>query len=247
MRIGFHEINLSGPVATEPQGPQTTPIRPTHTVQPPPQNDPTVRHIAELLLAATTIAGLAAALSFLFPSISAAHLLSLAGLARESPAETAPAGAGPAESAAGTHELLMRAAYVLAAAQRLDKADKAGTPVRTALSDESLLYQRHRSAQTGRMQAALKVDLAARDFGDTLGWYLNPLLNNEIECIKANGHNFKASEGTVIGWPGAVHPHCGCTAGPPIPGAGWVNDSVRPILMDTSGKRLYPHRRRSVA
>lgn len=239
-RVGF--IDLSGPVATEPQGPQTTPIKPTHTVQPPPQNNHKVRDIAALLLVATSTAGLAAALSALFPRISSTNLLAVAGLARQSAPMPAAASAGPAEKAAQQTELMMRAAYVLAAAERLQKAEQEGKSTRTALSQESTLYERHREAQRGRMQSALDIDKAVQSFGDVLGWYLNPLLNNEIECIKANGHNFRASQGTVIGWPGAVHPHCGCTAGPPIPGAGWVNDSVKPILLDTSGRRLYPRR-----
>lgn len=241
-RVGFHEIDLAGPVATESQGPQTTPIQATHTVKPPPQDNHKIRDIALLLLTAATTVGLASALSSLFPKISMPNLLAVAGLARESAHAPAAEGAGPAEAAAAQQELMMRAAYVLAAAERLEKAEKEGKPHRAALSQESLLYERHRAAQAGRMKAALDVDKAVQFFGDVLGWYLDPLLNNEIECIKANGHNFRASQGTVLGWPGAVHPNCGCTAGPPIPGAGWVNDAVKPILLDTSGRRLYPRK-----
>lgn len=243
-RVGFHTVDLAGSVATEPQGPQTKPIRPTHTITPPPQNDPRVREIMALLLAGGTIATLAVGLSVLLPDVSMPNLRAVVGLAlSESALPALSSGAGDAETVARAQELAMRAAYIQAAAERLEKAEQAGKPTRTALADESLLYRRHRNAQFGRTSAARKVDQAARDFGDTLGWYLNPLLNNEIECIKANGHNFKASEGTVIGWPGAVHPHCGCVAGPPIPGAGWVNDSVKPVLLDTSGRRIYrPHK-----
>jgi hypothetical protein len=56
---------------------------------------------------------------------------------------------------------------------------------------------------------------------------LNPLLNNEAECIAANGHNFYAEHGTVIGLPGSVHNRCGCYAGPPWTGAAMVDDVFR--------------------
>jgi hypothetical protein len=113
------------------------------------------------------------------------------------------------------------------ASKRIESDVKAGKPLPQALAKEKKVFKTHETARRGRMGAAANAARAANLYGDILGWYLNPLLNNEIECVTANGHNFSASQGTVIGYPGAVHPRCGCTAGPPILGAGMVNDALK--------------------
>jgi uncharacterized protein with gpF-like domain len=63
------------------------------------------------------------------------------------------------------------------------------------------------------------VDTAVMQVGLLLGW--NTVIDSHTspECLAANGHNFRADHMPKIGYPGAVHPHCRCYAGPPRPGA----------------------------
>lgn len=127
-------------------------------------------------------------------------------------------------------EVYYRAAYVANAAQRIQRSLDSGATEQEALRREAPHYQSHEHARKGRLESAAQVQTAARIFGwpqergHLVGWYLNPLLNNEAECIAASGHNFYAEEGTVIGLPGSVHNNCGCYAGPPWAGSSLVND-----------------------
>ena len=133
-------------------------------------------------------------------------------------------------------EVYFRAAYLANAAQRIQRSLNAGLSERDAMRREAPFYRMHEEARRGRLDAATQVQHAAKVFGQRnergtlLGWYLNPLLHNEAECIRANGHNFYAEEGTVIGLPGSVHNRCGCYAGPPIAGASLVNDVMANLV-----------------
>lgn len=135
-------------------------------------------------------------------------------------------------------EALYRGAYLLKAAERVQQAVNAGTPIKVALNRESRFYVAHEKARRGRLESVARTQKVAAAYGEQVkdpnganrtlvGWYLNPLLNNDPECVTANEHNFYAEEGTMIGFPGAVHLGCGCVAGPPIAGAGMVNDALR--------------------
>lgn len=133
-------------------------------------------------------------------------------------------------------EVYFRAAYVANAAARMQRDMKAGLSQVEALRREAPHYLAHEKARAGRLRSAAQVQTAARMFGQSddrgtlVGWYLNPLLNNEVECITANGHNFYAEEGTMIGLPGSVHNQCGCYAGPPIQGASLVNEVLHNVV-----------------
>lgn len=134
-------------------------------------------------------------------------------------------------------EALYRGGYYLKAAERMQAAVDAGTPTRDALLTERRYFDLHEKARAGRLDAVTEAQRAGAWFGQEVrvagttrhlvGWYLNPLLNNDPECVAANRHNFYAEEGTLIGFPGAVHLNCGCYAGEPIPGAAMVNDVLR--------------------
>jgi hypothetical protein len=136
---------------------------------------------------------------------------------------------------APTRNLFFRAAYIANAAHRIARSVAKGNSLASAVSDERRFLVMHEKASQHRMKAAEQVQTAAEFFGipeeggTLVGWYLNPLLNNEAECIAANGHNFHAEHGTVIGLPGSVHSGCGCYAGPPWTGAAMVNDVMRNI------------------
>jgi hypothetical protein len=152
------------------------------------------------------------------------------------------------------NEVYMRAAYLANAAKRMQRSMDDGKTEREALHKEQPHYRAHERARRGRLDAAAQVEQAAAHVGYTdargtlLGWYRNPLLNNDAECLAADGHNFYAEEGTVLGLPGSVHSGCGCYAGPPHEGAGLVNDAVsnlvvlrrtRPTFKLKTGKRRY--------
>jgi hypothetical protein len=131
------------------------------------------------------------------------------------------------------HDVFFRAAYIANAAWRIHKRVRQGESIAEAIADEGRFFAMHEQARKGRLRAAEQVATAAEFFGipeedgTLVGWYLNPLLNNEAECIAANGHNFYAEHGTVIGLPGSVHNGCGCYAGPPWTGAAMVDDVFR--------------------
>lgn len=126
------------------------------------------------------------------------------------------------------NELYFRAAYIVAASQRLDADLKKKLPLRQALAKEKPFQRAHEKARRNRQETATQIQQQSKLWGPLLGWYRDPLSeNSESECRDANGHNFYAAEGTIIGWPGSVHPHCHCKAGPPFPDGGMVNDHVR--------------------
>lgn len=150
-------------------------------------------------------------------------------------------------------EVYYRAAYVANAAQRMQAAMKAGASQAEALRQEAPYYQFHEQARAQRLRSAAQVQSAARLVGQfdgrgtLVGWYLNPLLNNEVECIAANGHNFYAEEGTMIGLPGSVHNRCGCYAGQPIQGATLVNDALQNVVKFSRSRPKFKLKERRVA
>lgn len=133
-------------------------------------------------------------------------------------------------------EVYFRAGYLANAAKRMQAQMDDGATQQEALKREAPYYRQHEQARRSRLDSAAEVQRVANDVGipdehGTLcGWYLNPLLNNEAECIAANGHNFYAEDGTVIGLPGSVHNNCGCVTGPPHQGAAMVNDVLRNVV-----------------
>lgn len=133
-------------------------------------------------------------------------------------------------------EVLYRASYLANAAMRMDRDMKAGATPKEAIRSETRWYKAHEAARRNRLESIAQTQRAAALFGPVVGWYLNPLLKNDPECIAMAGHNFLANKGTAIGFPGAVHPNCGCYAGPPYNDGGLVTDSLIPDNM----VRLHP-------
>jgi hypothetical protein len=123
-------------------------------------------------------------------------------------------------------ELYFRSAYVVAASKRINASMKGGMTFRQAMAQERPFSKAHEQARRNRLSTSIKMQQQTDLFGPLLGWYRDPTSNSESECYQADGHNFYAAEGTVIGFPGSVHPHCHCVAGPPHPGGGMVNDQV---------------------
>jgi hypothetical protein len=133
---------------------------------------------------------------------------------------------GPATLSTSRTNTLRRAQFVVASSRRLAgdliEARAHGTSYTQALSDgivrERRYYGQHLGAIWNRMQAAARVDAAAGTYGDLLGWYTVLDKHTSAECRAANGRNFYATASPVIGYPGAVHPHCRCFPGRPHPG-----------------------------
>jgi hypothetical protein len=139
-------------------------------------------------------------------------------------------GASIAQAAARA-EVYSRAAYLAASASRIQRDVNSGAPFPDAVHAEKVNYVRHAKARANRLDTASRVGQAAERYGTTLGWWRNPESDSETECRVADGHNFDAVTGTMIGYPGAVHPRCACRAGPPHPDAGTVDDALRGYIL----------------
>ncbi len=120
-------------------------------------------------------------------------------------------------------------AFFLAAARRLMEAAKLGTEAfKRQVAQERIYWSMHRKANRKRSASA---DLVSRTAGQTgfatiLGWSAAMDDRTSAECRAADGRNFYVAKPPMIGYPGAVHPHCRCKPVPPYPGAKMVDDSV---------------------
>lgn len=146
---------------------------------------------------------------------------------------------GPAERVTATGQDAYRAAYILAAARRINErlsaagsdSDARRAALADALKAEARYAAQQQQAQDNRLSAAQAVDQAAARVGKTapggaklLGWHAVMDARTSAECADANGRNFPADRPPLIGWPGAVHPHCRCKPGKPFAGARLVDD-----------------------
>jgi hypothetical protein len=220
-----------------------------HVVQAPPQDDPTTSAVARVLEAAATyeaaVMGIRVVLApFKVSADAIAAAVRLSG--RRTKSTPRQRGVGGIARRAARQELYYRAAYVIRATARIQASLDSGLTLREAVAKERRFHLQHEAARRTRLEATKRDIRNLELFGPVLGWYLNPLLNNEGECIAANGHNYDAVEGTVIGRPGAVHSGCGCTSGPPHEGAGWVDDAVTGHIVH-AGPKVHKLKRRRAA
>ena len=145
---------------------------------------------------------------------------------------TGPAPAPPPESEpppasvqAADLNVLRRGQFAEARRRRLqadiDAAENAGRmqALQDGLARERRYYSQHLAAMWQRATAAGKVDMAALEHGNFLGWYSVRDQRTSPECAAADRHNFHASRIPDIGWPGGVHNSCRCFPGPAWPGA----------------------------
>lgn len=222
-----------------------------HTVVPPPQNDPTVRQVADVLVLGGSIFALTAALLVILRArgIGRQAVMAALGLTADhtNPRPNARLkGAGLARGGLGARisrsvadvESYYRAAYVIAAAARIQAAIDAGQPVTVAVDLEKHNAAAHAAARKRRLDAASRVGKSAELYGPLLGWNLDPTLNNEIECITADGNNFYADQPPLIGYPGLVHDRCGCYPGPPHEGGGMVDAATRGVIRFGSARKV---------
>lgn len=134
---------------------------------------------------------------------------------------------GPATLAMERTNLRRRSMFVLAAARRIGADLKAAhsrgqnplDALAAAIIRERRYYAQHLMAIWQRSQAGARVDSAAMVHGSLLGWYTVKDRRTSADCLAANGKNFYPGHMPLIGYPGAVHPHCRCLPGAPFPGA----------------------------
>ena len=186
------------------------------------------RVAAVLAGAFATPAALAAALAGPLAGLGMAFLVlrAVAALLLSSPAPVLE-GTGPASRHAVRQNYLRRAAYAIAAAERISRAlaaaRAAGQPeaeaLARALAAEKTWFAQHIAAAQHRTDAAAAVDGAAQMHGNLLGW--NAVLDSRTtpDCRAANGSNFYADRPPLIGYPGTVHAKCRCWPSAAFPGA----------------------------
>lgn len=110
--------------------------------------------------------------------------------------------------------IVRHAAYALNAGRRLT-AD----PSASSLASEQRHLRAHLNAERGRRAAAIRIDSATAVYGPVLGWYAIRDDRTDPICRAASGKNFRPVPPPAIGMPGAVHPFCRCSPGPPHEGA----------------------------
>lgn len=187
--------------------------------------------VAALAAALTTAVSPAAVLTTLLPSfrssqVQPASMLAVLDMIMSFPPEKTGV-AGSASLTTARENLLRRAQFALAAGRRVTRdlaaARSHGQPLSSALTTSVLRERRyfgqHLDAMWNRAKAAAQVDSAAMSYGNLLGWNTVNDARTSAECRAADGKNFEATARPLIGWPGAVHPHCRCYPGPAHVGA----------------------------
>lgn len=141
-------------------------------------------------------------------------------------AETLSVAEGPAQAIERENAAGWLALYLVAAAGRLtDAATESAEASAAARVAELRYFAGHVAAERRRLRAAAAQDAMASLVPTTdrtrglLGWRAVLDTRTTAACRWAHGKNFRADEMPSIGWPGAVHRACRCSAGPPIPGA----------------------------
>lgn len=192
-----------------------------------------------VLFTAVTVAEAAALLGALFlrAGISRAALTGALTVVMSFPPDRHGA-PGPATLNMIRQNELRRAQFLVNCAYRLEQSIREGDArgldprqvLDAAVARERRYLAQHAEAIWGRSQAGARVDSAASLYGPLLGWNTVLDRHTSAECKAANGKNFQADRIPVIGYPGAVHPHCRCYPGPPHPGAALLPSEKRAVL-----------------
>jgi hypothetical protein len=194
---------------------------------------------AGVLIGLVTVAEATALLAavFLRAGIGRAALEAALGVVMSFPPDRSGA-PGPATLNMIRQNELRRAQFLVACSRRLEDSIREGDArgldpeavLNAAVARERRYLAQHAEAIWGRTMAGARVDSAASLYGPLLGW--NTVLDSHTsaECKAADGKNFQADRVPVIGYPGAVHPHCRCYPGPPHPGAVLLPSEKRVVL-----------------
>lgn len=176
-----------------------------------------IQRVASQLATGTTLSSLGSVLGAGADIVEEAvkALLELGAIRRMIAIEPPPLSSAPIR-AVHRQNLIRRAAYLVKAARRLTTAAKAGQ-LRQGLQTEQKFLAEHLDATRKRVLAGREVAQVAQQTQNPdrlVGWYA--VLDNRTspECRRANGANFRFDQIPLIGFPGAVHPHCRCKPGP---------------------------------
>lgn len=136
-------------------------------------------------------------------------------------------GIGKVERRARTENLLLRGFFAIAAVRRLAEALRsnptpaiAGDPLTDALKAERRYLEAHNKARARNLEAAGRIDEAARLYGPLLSWnhgVAGTPADPRPHHLAADGKNFDIRSGPPVetgAWP-SVLPGCTCVAGPP--------------------------------
>ncbi len=176
------------------------------------------------------VLALVAALGKLIPRVSDAIRRQVATMVGPLPALDLELPRGPARRHEDEMACAWLALYVIAACRRLAKAALLGeAALAQAWQREQVWFQAQKRAEERRLRAATLQDMTAVMNSDRpgaeqglLGWRAVIDGATTPECRWANGKNFRADRMPLIGFPGAVHPRCRCSAGPMVPGAALI-------------------------
>lgn len=173
-----------------------------------------VASVAAVLMSGLPLATMIAMLGSTFGGIGVTPGVVTAATAMVLKAQFSPTlPPGPAAQAISIAQANFRAAYLIAAAVRMQNNVNAGMQLRDAVAAEARFYQLHLAAQANRRRAADAVDKEAGGDPDRLLiWRAKMDSRTSPECRAANGLTFTAATVPMIGYPGSVHPHCRCKA-----------------------------------
>jgi len=118
-------------------------------------------------------------------------------------------------------------AFLINAARRITDQMAKGKTVDEAGQVQKSYNKQHVVANRVRNQTMQEAEKAMVRHGPLVGWYAHYDTKTSPACRIANGNNFDAMVGTVIGYPGSVHPHCRCKVGPPFPNGQMVDDVLQ--------------------
>jgi len=214
------------PAQQQPPPGQQPPPQPPPATPPPAALAPAtlIAAILAALSVAVTAAGLAVALAKIMKAAGIGYLaLRAVCILMMSWPQDRLEGTGPAQRAIIRVNTLRRAQFMWAACKRVQAAVVAarsqnaplGQAVRDALATEKRFMAMHLTASQRRVTAATAVDGMAEAYGPLLSWNAVMDSRTTAECRAADGKSFYAARPPAIGYPGTVHPHCRCTAGPP--------------------------------
>lgn len=162
-----------------------------------------------------------------FGVVASGAILALALRAALVEAEKFPpptlSGIGPAQRNTIETNQLRRAAYIISATRRVagemsaahSRGESTEAARDSAIERENVYFLQHVNADSQRISAANRIDALSGTYGDTLGWYAQHDARVTLECLTANGKNFRVSDPPDIGYPGTVHVSCRCYPGPP--------------------------------
>jgi hypothetical protein len=190
--------------------------------QPPPQPPSETAVIAALTVVALTtqpiVQATAQVWAILAPLGIGPDIAKLAaGLALTAPLEL-PQSIGPALAHTRRTGMPRRAAYLLAAARRLNQGGD--------VEAERRYLGQHLDAERSRVEASQRVDRASAEHGPVLGWKARMDDITTAACRAANGADFQADHPPrlprtedgheLVGFPGTLHGgSCRCIPGPP--------------------------------